>query len=282
MVLELLISPLKAERKPWELFFIGIIYSSAGLILGRLVFPEHAGIAMVFLTTLAGAYLVQRILNLEELGGSKSEFSRLKHHAKALSVFMFLFFGFLVSFAFWYVAMPAETTHSVYAPQEKTIDCINSAGIQGCATGNPALLKIIYNNVRVLGVTLLFAFFYGAGAVFILAWNAAIIGTAVGILVRNGLGNVAGNLGLSGMASYFGLFSAGILRYMTHGVFEILAYFIAALAGGIISIAVVKHDLVSPEFRKTAFDALNLTAISVGLILLGAVIEVFVTPLLFY
>ncbi len=283
MVLELLINPWKAERQPWELFFIGAVYSSVGILLSTYIFAEHVGIVMVFLTTLACTYFVQKVIKVEEEFDDTltTEISRLKQHAKALSVFMFLFMGFVAAFATWYVVLPPETTHNIFGLQEKTISCINSATVQGCITGTNPFERILLNNIKVLMFTLLFALFYGAGAVFILAWNAAIVGTAIGIFIRNSLGAAAGNIGLSGAASYFGIFSSGILRYMTHGGLEILAYFMAALAGGIISVGVTKHDFNSPEFRKVMIDAVDIVALSFGVLLLAAVVEVFITPVLF-
>ncbi len=284
MVLELLMNPFKAERKPWELFFVGAIYSSVAIFLSMFVFNENIGIVMVFLTTLASVYLVQKILKAEEEKDSaiRGELNILKEHGKALSVFIFLFLGFMVAFSIWYIALPPELTHQVFGIQEKTINCINSAGIEGCASGVEAAFgRIFFNNVKVLLFTLIFAFFYGAGAIFILAWNAAVVGTAIGIFARNSIGNAAGSFGLSSIASYFPIYSTGIMRYMTHGFFEILAYFMAALAGGIISIAVVRHDFRSREFRKVLFDSVDMIALSLGVLLIAAVVEVFITPLIF-
>ncbi|MAG15719.1 hypothetical protein CMO88_01515 [Candidatus Woesearchaeota archaeon] len=284
MVLELLISPVKAERKPWELFFIGLVYSSISIILSMYIFKDFVGIVMVFLTTLAVVYLVQRMLRIEEGKDQpiRSELNILKDHGKALSVFMFLFFGFVVSFSFWYIVLPIDLSHQIFGIQEKTIQCINSAGVEGCVSGTGAAFsKIFFNNIKVLLFTLTFAFFYGAGAVFILAWNAAVVGTAVGIFVRNSISTTASSLGISSVATYFGVYSTGILRYMTHGTFEILAYFMAALAGGIISIAVIKHDFKSQEFRKVLFDSVDIIVLSLGLLFLAAIIEVFITPLIF-
>ena len=283
MVLEFLISPWKAEADPWKLFFIGAIYSSAGLLLSMRIFPDHAGIAMVFLTAIASLYLVQQILNLEakkdrEIEG---EISILRQHAKALSAFIFLFLGFVFSFVFWYVALPGDVTHSVYGIQEQTISCINSPGIQGCATGDGFFAKIIKNNLVVFSLTLLIALLYGAGAVFVLAWNAAIVGTAVGIFIRNSLSSAAEGLGIASLASYFGIFSAGLLRYLSHGIFEMLAYFMAAFAGGLMSFTIAKYGFNSSEFRKVAFDAFNVVSLGLGFLLMAAALEAFVTPVFF-
>ncbi len=248
------------------------------------VFKEYVGIVLVFLTTLASVYLVNKMLKIEEEKDNevRGELNILKEHGKALSVFIFLFLGFVVAFSLWYIALPPSLTHQVFGIQERTIECINSAGIEGCLSGIEATFgKIFFNNVKVLLFTLIFAFFYGAGAIFILAWNAAVVGTAIGIFARNSIGTAAGGIGLSSIASYFPIYSAGLLRYMTHGIFEILAYFMAALAGGIISIAVVRHDFGSPEFRKVLFDSVDLIALSLGVLLVAAAVELFITPMLF-
>ena len=70
-------------------------------------------------------------------------------------------------------------------------------------------------------------------------------------------------------------------RYMTHGVFEIAAYFVAGLAGGIISIAIIKHDFGSDKFIHVLTDSIDLIVLSLVMLVVGAIIEVYVTPVLF-
>ena len=72
-----------------------------------------------------------------------------------------------------------------------------------------------------------------------------------------------------------------LFRYMTHGVFEILAYFTAGLAGGIISVAIINNDLIGNYKSKILKDAIDLILLSVAFLIGGAIVEVFITPLLF-
>jgi uncharacterized membrane protein SpoIIM required for sporulation len=284
MVLELLVNPLSAQHKPWQLFFIGLFYSSAALLVSFMLFRRDVGLVMVFITTLACTYLIQNLLKTEENRNHEvhSELALLKQHGPVLSSFLFLFLGFVVSFSVWFIALPTDIGNQVFSLQADTIDCINSGSVEGCALATEgAFLRILLNNLKVLFFTLLFAFFYGAGAMFILAWNAAIVGTAVGIFVRNAMSNAAGNLGIMSVAAYFSTYSAGLLRYMTHGVFEMLAYFMAALAGGIISIAVINHNFRSPEFKRVLSDSVDIAALSIGMVFFAAIVEVLITPLLF-
>ena len=284
MVLEMLINPRRAERDPWEVFFIGIVYSSVTLFLSILIFKQFASIVMVFLTTLACTYLVQGTLRLEERKdvAIHKEFTLLKEHGKALSFFMFLFLGFVVSFSLWYIILPHSLTSQLFSVQEQTINCVNAGGIQGCLTAPlDSFVKIFLNNLKVLLFVLVFAFFYGAGSIFILAWNATVVATAIGIFVRNSLSTAAASLGFLSASQYFSSYSLGLLRYLTHGSLEILAYFIAALAGGIISVAVTHHTFSSRKFNHVLSDSTDLIILSIATLFLAALVEVFVTPVLF-
>ena len=128
---------------------------------------------------------------------------------------------------------------------------------------------------------LLFAFFFGAGAIFILAWNASVISAAVGTYFRQALAEYASFIGLGKVALYLNLFVAGIMRYMIHGVFEIGAYFVGALAGGIISMAVVNNDYRMLKYKRILTDVSILMGIALGLLIVGALVEVYITPLIF-
>ena len=68
---------------------------------------------------------------------------------------------------------------------------------------------------------------------------------------------------------------------MIHGIPEIAAYFVAGLAGGIISVAVIRHDFGTKRFKHILFDSLDLIVISIFILLVAAAIEVFITPRLF-
>jgi uncharacterized membrane protein SpoIIM required for sporulation len=72
-----------------------------------------------------------------------------------------------------------------------------------------------------------------------------------------------------------------LLRYLVHGIPEIAAYFIVALAGGIMSVAVIKHEFGKEKFWEVLQDSLNLIIVSVIVLFLAALMEVYITPKLF-
>ncbi|MFH0936531.1 MAG: stage II sporulation protein M [Candidatus Woesearchaeota archaeon] len=287
MVLESIVTPIKAEKKPWDMFFIGLLYSSVAMFLALWIFRDQASLVMVFLTVTATVPLMYNTLKFEEEKDLSIEKERtlLKEHSKALSFFMFLFLGFLLAFAIWYVFLPEKVIEQTFNIQLQTIKSINSKilghSITSSSLASDVLLQIFSNNVKVLLFCIFFSFFYGAGAIFILTWNASVISAAIGTFIRNNISMYADSIGLTKIAGYFGVFSLGLLRYSIHGIPEILAYFIGGLAGGIISVAVIRHDFGSGHFKKILFDSLDLIILGIFVLFIAALLEVFVTPLFF-
>ncbi len=272
MVLEYLINPKKAEKKPWELFLIGAILPSVAILLSLWVFKNYVSFNMIALTTLAAIPLVYNTIKLEEKKDIriKEERTRLREHSKFLSFYIFFFLGSVVAFAMWYVYLPPQLTENVFGWQESTINSFDEnviGGVGNYASTTTYVGRIFFNNFKILAFCLLLSLFFGAGAVYILTLNASVIGTAVGMFIKE-----------SAQGVFVGL-SMGLLRYLTHGVFEIVAYFIAGLAGGIISIAVIKHDFKGKAVKAIMQDSTDLVLLAILFLFLGALVEVYVTPL---
>lgn len=265
MVLETLLSPMKAERRPWEMFFIGFVYSSVALFLSLWIFPNHVSTSLVVLTTLATLPIIHGAIKIEERKDKqiKEERLLLKEHSRALSFFMFLFLGCVVAFSFWYLVLPENITNVAYKMQIDSVTSVN-AQITGNVVSEMGMIgRILVGNLKVLFFCLLFSLFYGAGAIYVLAWNASIIGAAIGVFAKN-----------SGYA-------LGLARYLTHGIPEILSYFIAALAGGIISVAIIRHDFMNKKFKHILMDSIDLIILSIVVLVLAALIEAYVTPIFY-
>jgi len=282
MVLESLIDTFKAEKKPWNLFFIGLLYSSIALFLGNWIFREYSSLIMVFLTTMACIPLIFFTMRVEEKKdiAIEGEGKLLKEHSKAILFMMFLFLGIMSGFVFWYVVLPSDFVQNSFQSQTLTIQSIN-VRITGDVLNIKTLTNIILNNLKVLIFCILFSFLYAAGAIFILTWNASVIATAIGNFIRSNMAYYATKTGFTKYAAYLQIVSLSIIRYMTHGTFEILAYFMAGLAGGIISMAVINERFGTKRFERVILDSSDLILLSVLLLIVAALIEVYITPLLF-
>ena len=282
MVIESLVDPAKAEGRPWEMFFLGFLYASVAIFLSLWIFEDYSSLVMVFLTVFASIPVVYNLIKIEERKDSEitSERLLLKEHGKALAVLVFLFLGYVASFSLWFVLLPESTVGTMFNVQLETIRSIN-AGAVGLNVGSDFVMQIFSNNVRVMVFCILFAFLFGAGAIFILTWNASVIAAAIGSFIRNNLEVYTQAAGLGKLTGYFHVGTLGLMRYMIHGIPEILAYFAAGLAGGIISIAVIRHDFGTKNFNKILFDSLDLIVIAILILFIAAIMEVFVTPLIF-
>lgn len=278
--------PKRAERRPWEMFFIGLFWASISLLLVHFVFgndsvlKEGSGLLVVIFTVISCMPFMYYIIKLEESKDIKINNSGrlIKEHAKALQAMMWMFLGFVIAFSFWYLVLPGEAGQS-FNFQIRTFCAINSPGnfdycvsqhgvpnVTGYATGTSAFLGIFANNIYVLIFTILFSLIFGAGAIFILVWNASVIAAAVGIFAKGSLINLP----------------IAFSRYMLiHGLPEIGAYFVGALAGGIVSVAVIRKDLREEGTWKILQDSLFMIIIAVVILVFAALLEVYLTPVLF-
>ena len=284
-MLELLMKPRKAERRPWEMFFVGLVYASLSLILVSWFFSrdsvliEYSGILVVTFTVICSLPFVYYLIKLEE--GKDLEISSegklIREHYKAIKAMVWLFLGFVVAFSILYVVMP-ESTSKNFNAQVQVFCAINSPNnfdycvkqngvspITGNAAGSNIVMAIFSNNISVLVFTIFFSLAFGAGAIFILAWNASVIAAAIGIFSEGTIKNLP----------------LGLLRYMIHGVPEIAAYFFGALAGGIISVAIIRRDLKGENTWKILQDSLLLIIVAIIILFLAALVEVFITPKIF-
>lgn len=283
---EMLVNPKKAERRPWEMFFVGLFYASIAVVFVNWVFAHDAvlskylGILVVTFTVLFSTPFIYYTIRLEEkkVNQTTGMFSLLKEHKNALLAFMWLFFGFVVAFSFWYIMLSStqsftaqiETYCAINRPSNFE-QCVKDYGIRenpqttGLAAGGDRLLAIFTNNIYVLIFTLVFSLLFGAGVIFILAWNASVIAAAIGIFTKSELSALP----------------LGIARYAIHGIPEILSYFIVALAGGMVSVAVIKHEFGTEKFWEVLEDSVHLIISAVIVLFIAALLEVYVTPLIF-
>ncbi len=283
MVIESLITAFQSEEKPYKTLFLGFIYTTIAVFLSYMVFRTYSSTTMVFLVTMAGMPLFYQLIVTEEekdLEGYE-EIWLLKEHSKAISAYMYMFFGMTIAFMLWYTVLPSQMSSTLFSAQRDTISALNAHATGFVGVDVATFTKIFLNNVRVVVFCVLFSFLYGAGALFILAWNASIIGAAMGNIIRTSLTTIADKIGMTSVAGHFQIVSYALMRYAIHGIPEIAAYFIAGLAGGIISIAVIKHDMGTRKFEHVILDTADLLLIALLLTFIAGILEVWVTPIFF-
>lgn len=263
----LIFNPQKAERHPFEIFVLAIIYSSLSILFSLWVFPEYASTAFVFLTTFSTLYLIQSAIKIEEEKETvfKKEIWLLKEHSRLILLMLFLFLGFTVSFTAWSFFLPSDSVADLFAMQDSTVEGIKAAIATGSFSYASSYFPILINNIKVMLVSLIFAIFYGAGAIYVLVWNASVMGLVIGNLAKNSLGLIS--------------LPIAFTKFFLHGIPEMIAYFTTALAGGLIYVAIWKGDFKDKTKRKKILlDVLILVGISIAILIIAGLIEVFISP----
>lgn len=281
MVFESFINPKNAEKKPLIVFFVGLIYTTIAIFLGKFIFPGNSSMVIVFFISFFFIPLFYRTMIYEEKKDliEESEKKLLKEHSKALYFFIALFLGVTISYMIWFLVFSSGAfsvdINNIFGSQAETIQQINGKVVEGnVAREITHFVAIFENNLKVMIFCILFSFIYGAGAIFILTWNASVIGYALGKYALSIVNITTGAVSLV----YLKGISIAFLRYFIHGIPEILAYFIGGLAGGIISVAIIKHDFGTDKFEKIMLDASTLIIIAVVVLVVSAIIEVWLTP----
>ncbi|MFH0929390.1 MAG: stage II sporulation protein M [Candidatus Aenigmatarchaeota archaeon] len=263
MVLESILPVKKVIRNPVEMFIFSMIITFASIYLAELIFPgPSTGKIITLFITVAVTPMIYGLFKEDEkverdCAEHKNKKSFFDRHDEIIWCFSFLFLGvFLAVFTVAVLAPEAYVT-SMFDDQMSEIERVTS--ISGSFSVASILNIIIMNNLRVMALSFVLSFLLGSGAVVIMAWNASILGLYLASFVRQGL------------MEEFVMRTVGLIP---HAPIEIMAYFLAGIAGGIISVGLIREKLMSKEFGLIFKDALILMGLAVLAVLIGAVIEV--------
>ena len=256
---------------------------SVSLWTAYLAFPKSASILAIAFVTIALVPLIHKMfVSEEEKEAERPGFSALfiARHFNVIKVYAFFFIGLILAYAFWYSIVAPDVRLVMFSEQESALAGIE--GLRETLTGNFSLSEgscgkeplcwfniIFVNNAFfVLVPALFFSFVFGAGAVFLIGWNASVLGVLVGKDIVH-YSATHGGITALGMAFNRAL---GILP---HGIFESMGYFVGAMAGGIIGAMVSKKRHLRGETGSILKDVIVLVLYAFGLMVIGAIIETY-------
>lgn len=180
----------------------------------------------------------------------------LAYHLPLIEVFAFFFLGATVSYCFWFSVLPPEQAQAIFSSQLQEIKNIGLS--VGKVIDFEFGTQLFRHNMLVLLFMLAFSLIYGIGSVYLLLWNASIIGVFIGTKLQAG--------GISALI-------AGVIGIFPHGVFELGAYFIATIAGGMLSTAIMHRHNGKPQFKLILADISVLLMVSVVMLGIAALLE---------
>ncbi|MEK6960369.1 MAG: stage II sporulation protein M [Nanoarchaeota archaeon] len=257
------------ESKARFAFLLGMSYSVFGIFSAMVLFPDDPGMASVAFTSLLLVPSIHTLLTMEASKmASESRFSLARlfwDHSDILTIYFFVFIGSLLTFGFFSAMWPPVATSAIFASQSKIAYFVSGRA----AASGQFMMDLLANNARVLLICLLMSFFYGAGSVFILIWNASAWGVIFGLAAKQSA---------AGATHPVLHFFYTILLVSPHLVLEAGSYFFAATAGGIISKGVIREKFLSPRFNRVIQDGLYLFLLSAIFVVIAAYVEAYFTP----
>jgi uncharacterized membrane protein SpoIIM required for sporulation len=270
MVLESIFPVKNVVKNPLDMFFLAAIISFSSFFIANMIFPgASTGKIITLFITASLAPMVYGVFREEEevereCADHVLHKSFIDRHEDALKIFTLMFFGIFISFFLVSILFPSDFVESLFSDQITEIGRITSipsGQAVGDALSSNILDVILWNNLRVMGLSFALSFLIGVGAVVILAWNASILALYLASFVRKGLMEE---------------FVVRTISIIPHAPIEIFGYFIAGIAGGILSAGLIREKCLSREFKLIFRDSLLLMVIAVVSIFIGAFVEVFV------
>ncbi len=284
MVLESLLSWREALKHPFFMLAASFFICSVSLWAAYWSFPKSSSILAIAFVTIALVPLFHKIFEEEEESeAEKPGYAALflSRHFNIVKIYAFFFIGMILTYAFWYSVVGLGVRQVMFAEQETTLGGIASLRetltgnfsmpSRGCGQNPMCWFEVIFTNNAffVLVPAIFFSLVYGAGAVFLIGWNASVIGVLIGkdvVLYAESHGGVTALF----MAAERGL------GLVPHGMLESVGYFVGAIAGGIIGAAISKKRHLRGEVRAITKDVIVMVAVAFALLLIGAAIEAYI------
>ncbi|MDO8339516.1 MAG: stage II sporulation protein M [Candidatus Burarchaeum sp.] len=278
MVLEHIISTQRLERSPYLILFISFIFVSFAVFLTHYFYPNDHGMVVILLTILPAIPFFLNFIRTEEQRHEVE--SGMRHnifhiYKPLISLYIFFFIGTALSFAFWASILPIGVSDSMFSELKAELSLVQGAVTPPALTyaGSPFEF-ILTRNLLVFALMILFSFIYSIGSIFLLTWNAALLGMFMEQSVRTQMLLISQQFGLFAYPVAFVMGSvAGLLSVLPHGIFELSAFFIASLAGGILSVALERGTYRRQCFWCIIQDASKLFILALVLLVIGAAIE---------
>ncbi|MBI4021458.1 MAG: stage II sporulation protein M [Candidatus Aenigmarchaeota archaeon] len=257
MVLDRIIGQDLLTTKPDVGLFLGFVFTLIGFATSYLIFVSGMSIAMIGFSSLLMLPYIIKIMKPES-SQYAPVFSRKN---PSLEFFAFLFLGMALAYTILFGILSPGIRDLAFDNQ---LDVIagRAAATAGSFIDTGFFMSIFSNNILIVAIAVILSYFYGAGAIFVLNYNASIAGIVYGSWI-------SALLWPAGPLAPFA--STNIMLFLPHTILEILGYLLASVAGIILS-----KPLTRRNSRPIERDVAILVAASGGLILVGALVEVIV------
>ncbi len=290
----------KIFENPTYCLFAGVFFSLFSFATSYFLFKSFIGLSTILFTVILAMPLITA-LTRKESGSIKSRKDVFfKRHKPFINFYIYFFIGiFLVFFVIAIInqsmVFSLEDLNPARAPIKEVVEQkaptktqqtkkINLARFQLPAR-KPSKVKlansIFKNNFYVMFIAWILSLFYGAGALFLITFNSSIFASALVNVIKMKIPSLAGLSAASSLLFTYSFMACNMGIMFIHMIPEVLAYFVAAMSGGLLATAFVNDQFMSKSFKKTIRESFILLIIS-GIIVYGsAFLEVYVSKQLY-
>ena len=265
---EQIYSPRWLIKNPRYGYLLGLVFAIFGIFSAKLIFGSNPGMMSVAFTSILIMPLLNSILSKTESKEIREKkfsiYLLFKDHGDIFRIYTYIFLGIMTTYAFFTLVWSSTFSIGMFGPQLKV------AGFAGGAFQASRFSSILLNNMIVLLVCFLLSFFYGAGSILFISWNASVWGSVFGYLARQSA--------VTTNANPFLCFITLIIPVLPHLITEAASYFSAAIVGGVVSKAVIKEKWMSRKFQHVLTDAMLFFLMAAVLVVIAAYIEVHMFP----
>lgn len=257
------------EKRSMFALILGISYSIIATGISVLLFPEDPALVIVALISLMFYPTLKKLLRQEEIQETQNQAFSLadffRDHKYIFKIYILFFLGVMLGFAFFSINLPSLARNHIFSNQ---IDILY--GVTGNAVNFSfdRFLGLFSNNVGVLILIFVTAFFIGDGGIFLLTWNASVWGTIFGLFAKNYA------LGVSQNPFFAFLIVLGIV--ITHTLLEAFSYISSATAGGVISKGIISEKFMSDNFIRVVKGTLITLLFAILVLVIAVAVETYV------
>lgn len=247
-------------------FILSAVYVFVAYAVQVIFFPDQSLAIVLLLTILLVPSLHHLIIIEEKIERTGSSHFWRKHHT-IIKCYLGAFLGLLIGF----LVLGFVNAHTLdYQITQLEQDHLRPTAISSF-TGQPYIpdmttaIALFSHNLRYLLIGFVLSIFYGAGAAFLVAYNASFFAAFVVELFAR-------------WATAAQLAAISLLHLLP----ESAGYILTAIAGATLSRAIIHEKLAGEQFRNVLRNCFILLVLSLISIFLAAFIETYITATFFH
>ncbi|VVB81891.1 Stage II sporulation protein M [uncultured archaeon] len=246
-------------------FILSAVYVFVAYAVQQFVFPDQS-LATTLLLTILLLPSLHHVIVVEEKIESRGSSHFLRRHKTILKCYLGAFLGVLVGFLVLGFVNPDTLHYQVVQLEQDHLhqDIVASFAGQEYVPGITKVVSLFSHNIEYLLIGFVLSIFYGAGAIFLIVYNASFFAAFV--------------------VEIFSRWASPLLAgvSLTHMLPESAGFILTAMAGASLSRALIHEKLAGDAFRNVLRNDVKLLVLGILLVFFAAILEVYVTAPVFH